>query len=621
MTEKSLLDTINGPDDVKKLRPDELPQLCGEIRQKLIGTVSQNGGHLASNLGTVELTVALHRIFSSPKDQIVWDVSHQSYTHKLLTGRAERFDTLRQLNGISGFSKPCESVHDVFSWGHSSTSISAAFGLAKAKSLQHDDGYVVAVIGDGSLTGGLAYEGMNNAGRSHDRLIVILNDNEMSISKNVGAMARHLAIIRAKPIYFRIKDRTEAFVSHIPFIGRWLRDRLFRVKSMLKNALYHSTIFEEMGFAYLGPADGHSIPDIERLLRRAKDIRRPTLIHLMTVKGKGYAYAEKNPGSFHGVGCFDVDSGEIPQGGGNSFSDVFGRTLCGLAEQDERVCAITAAMTQGTGLAEFAERFPARFFDVGIAEEHATVFAAGLAKNGMNPVFAVYSSFFQRAYDQVLHDVALQKLPVVFAVDRAGVVGEDGETHQGLFDAAFLNTVPGMTVWSPACADELAFFLSEAVRSSGPTAVRYPRGCEPALPDDFTPSFGCADFYGDGNAQAVIVTYGRLFGEACDAVAALRQQSISAAVLKLNRIRPVDASCIAAAGRFKRVFFFEEGIRSGGVGENFGGELAQAGYKGAFRLFAVNDTFVKQGTVKQLLHILGLDAQDIAESVVREWGA
>lgn len=379
MDEFSLLSEIKSPEDVKKLAPFLLEPLCREIRRKLLETVSQTGGHLASNLGTVEIAVALHRVFDSPRDQIVWDVSHQCYAHKMLTGRYDQFTTLRQFGGISGFTKPCESEHDLFSWGHSSASISAAFGLARAKTLKKEDGYVVAVIGDGSLTGGLAYEGMNNAGRSRDRLIVVLNDNEMSISKNVGAMARHLAVIRTKPYYFRIKDHVEAGVSHIPFIGSKLRDVMFKSKSFIKNALYHSTIFEDMGFAYLGPADGNNLDDVIRLLERAKDIRRPSLIHLMTVKGKGYEFAEKCPNAYHGVGSFDLKTGEQPAAAEN-FSTVFGRSLTSLAEKDERICAITAAMMDGTGLEEFAEKFKTRFFDVGIAEEHAVVFAEGLAK-------------------------------------------------------------------------------------------------------------------------------------------------------------------------------------------------------------------------------------------------
>ncbi|MDR3552698.1 MAG: 1-deoxy-D-xylulose-5-phosphate synthase N-terminal domain-containing protein, partial [Clostridia bacterium] len=367
MENEPILDKIRSPEDVKRLREAQLPQLCSEIRQKLIETVAVNGGHLASNLGVVELTVALHRVFRSPDDQIVWDVGHQCYAHKLLTGRYEQFKTIREYGGLSVFKKPCESECDPFGCGHSSTSISAATGLAKAKTLRRDDSYSIAVIGDGALTGGLAYEGMNNAGRAHDRLIVILNDNEMSISKNVGAIARHLAVIRAKPLYFKIKDGVEVVVSHIPLVGGRLRNWMFKSKSLVKNALYHSTIFEDMGFAYLGPADGHNIDDICRLLRRAKDIKRPALIHLMTIKGKGYTYAEQDPRAYHGIGNFDIETGESKKSGG--FSEIFGEYLTSLAGQDERVCAVTAAMGGGTGLAPFAERFRQRYFDVGIAEQ------------------------------------------------------------------------------------------------------------------------------------------------------------------------------------------------------------------------------------------------------------
>lgn len=614
MEKYELLSAIHSPDDVKKLPKRELPRLCAEIREKLVETVSKNGGHLASNLGVVELTVALHRVFDSPKDQIVWDVGHQCYAHKLLTGRCGSFSTLRKYGGLSGFTKPCESEHDPFGAGHSSTSISAATGLAKAKTLLGQDGTAIAVIGDGSLTGGLAYEGMNNAGRSRDRLIVILNDNTMSISKNVGAIARHLAVIRAKPAYFKIKDGVEAVVSHLPLIGGPLHNLIFRWKSLLKNALYHSTIFEEMGFAYLGPGDGHNIDEVCRLLRRAKELRRPALIHLMTVKGKGYTYAEQDPRAFHGVGNFDIETGEAASHG-HDFSEAFGKELVSLAEKDARVCAVTAAMGGGTGLASFAARFRERYFDVGIAEQHAAVFSAGLARNGMRPVFAVYSSFLQRAYDQLIHDAALQKLKVVFAVDRAGLVGEDGETHQGIFDAAFLQSIPGMTVYSPSCFEELRIALRKALyESDGPAALRYPRGKEPPMPAGFLPDGAPFTLLGEPDADLLLVTYGRLFSSAWEAARLLRERNVRASVLKLTRIRPLDPGCTALAAGFPNVLFFEEGVRVGGVGEHFGSLLLEAGYSGGFRLRAIDDRFVRQGTVAQLLCELGLDT----EGMVRE---
>lgn len=619
MEDNCLLNRIKGPADVKKLDETQLDGLCAEIRSVIVKTVAQNGGHLASNLGVVELTVALHRVFDSPHDQIVWDVSHQSYTHKLLTGRLGRFPTLRRFGGLSGFIRPEESEHDIYEAGHSSTSISAAYGLARAKALNHDPGYVVAVIGDGSLSGGLAFEGLNNAGRTHDRLIVILNDNGMSISKNVGAMARHLSVIRANPIYFRIKDGIESFVSAIPFVGGRLRNRLFNVKAAIKDAVYHSTVFEELGFAYLGPADGHNIGDICHLLQRAKEIRRPSIIHLHTIKGKGCEFAEKNPDAYHGVSGFDIRTGALPVKTGKTFSDTFGEALEVLAEKDVRICAVTAAMKDGTGLGGFASKFRQRFFDVGIAEQHAVVFSAGLARNGMIPVFAVYSSFLQRAYDQILVDAALQKLKVVFAVDRAGLVGPDGETHQGIFDAAYLNTVPGITVYSPASFRELRFFLKQAVEDDrGPAVVRYPRGGEPVLPDELN-GLGSYDFTETIGSGVLIVAYGTLSAEAWKACEALRKQGAAPSILKINRIKPIDKACYAIAMGYGMVTFFEEGVKSGGIGEHFGTGLLERGFKGEFHVCAIDDQFVPQGTVKELLACLGLDARGMAETLLREW--
>ena len=616
-----LLDKINSPRDLKTFTLTELYSLCGEIRDELIKTVSKNGGHLASNLGSVELTVALHRIFESPNDQMVWDVGHQSYTHKLLTGRRETFGTIRKYNGISGFTKPCESVHDPFGAGHSSTSISAAAGLARAKSLNGEDGHVIAIIGDGALSGGLAYEGLNNAGRSHDKLIIILNDNKMSISKNVGAMARHLSLIRIRPWYFKVKDFVERVLCRTPIFGYRIRDALVASKSVIKNALYHSTIFEDMGFIYLGPVDGHNLDQTMRLLERAKSLKRPSLIHLMTVKGKGYTFAEINPGFFHGVSRFDVDTGDmLSSQDKETFSELFGKSLCLFAGADRRICAITAAMTDGTGLTEFAAQYKDRFFDVGIAEEHAVVFAAGLARNGMIPIFSVYSTFLQRAYDQIIHDASLQNLKIVLAVDRAGLVGEDGETHQGIFDAAFLSTVPGMTVYSPSTKDELQNFLSAAIHEcEGPAAVRYPRGAPGDEPSDFHATYGSYDLYCEnGNTDILLVTYGRLFFNAASAVRILEEQLISTAVLKLNRIAPIDADCAAIARKYKSVYFFEEGIKTGGIGEHFGTLLYEAGFSGLYRIFAIENQYVPQGSVAQLLELLSLDAQGIADTVKKQ---
>ena len=431
--EYKLLSKIKSPDDVKKLNYDEISLLCQEIRDCIVSTVSKNGGHLASNLGAVELTVALHRSFSSPEDALIFDVGHQSYTHKLLTGRFDRFSSIRTENGLSGYMRPDESEHDPFITGHSSNSISAAYGIYRAKKLKGEEGTAVAVIGDGAMTGGMAYEALNNAASGRSNFIVVLNDNKMSISRNVGALARSLTKMRNKPHYHHFKFALSRFLLAIPLIGRPLNNAIFTVKEAVKELVYHENIFSALGFNYLGPVDGHDVKAMEQLFDIAKSYSRPSVIHVITTKGKGYAYAESSPKDYHGVSAFDIDKG-AKFGGKRTYSDVAGEALCKAAERDERVCAITAAMTAGTGLAEFAGRFKSRFFDVGIAEEHAVTFAAGLASAGMKPYFAVYSSFLQRGFDQIIHDVAIGGFPVRLLIDRAGIVGEDGETHQGLFD-------------------------------------------------------------------------------------------------------------------------------------------------------------------------------------------
>ncbi|HEX2938509.1 MAG TPA: 1-deoxy-D-xylulose-5-phosphate synthase [Ruminiclostridium sp.] len=616
-----LLDSINSPNDLKKLNIKELENLCEEIRQELIETVSNNGGHLASNLGVVELTVAIHYVFDSPEDQIVWDVGHQCYTHKLLTGRREEFKTIRKFGGISGFTKPRESEHDPFGAGHSSTSISAASGLAKAKTLKNENGSVIAVIGDGALSGGLAYEGLNNAGRSHDKLIIILNDNKMFISRNVGAMARHLTLIRTKPWYFRVKDNVEKVLQHTPLIGSSIRTALVRSKSFIKNALYHSTIFEDMGLLYLGPVDGHNLGQTIRVLERAKSLKKPVLVHTLTTKGKGYTFAENNPGLYHGVSKFDVETGDpIGPPHSETYSEIFGNSLCLYAKADNDICAVTAAMTDGTGLAGFASKYKDRFFDVGIAEEHAVVFAAGLARNGMKPVFAVYSTFLQRAYDQIIHDAALQNLNVVLAIDRAGITGEDGETHQGIYDVALMSNIPGIIIYSPSTKSELQNNLYTALyECSGPVAVRYPRGTPEDEPQNFHSAYKSFDYISDGNdADVILVTYGRLFSQAIQAAKELKAKDINAAILKLNRIFPIDDNCYDCIKDCKRIIFFEEGIKTGGIGEHFGIRLFENGYDGKYIINAIDNKFVKQGTVKQLLSVLGLDSDGMVKSAIRE---
>lgn len=609
------LDKISSPADVKKLNADQLDDLAGEIRNVLIDTVSKNGGHLASNLGVVELTIALHRVFDSPRDKIVWDVGHQVYTHKILTGRYKDFHTIRQEGGLSGFSCPRESEHDLFYSGHSSTSISAALGLATANSITNDKHTTVAVIGDGALTGGLAYEALNNAGRSGKRLIVILNDNEMSISKNVGSVARYLAVLRSKPGYFRFKARTEKFINHIPLIGEALAAWIFKVKTRIKNFIYKSTFFEDLGFRYMGPIDGHNISQLSEALETAKLVNAPVLLHINTVKGKGYNYAEKAPSEFHGISKFNIDTGEPLMSGAN-FSGEFGSFLCEIAAKDKRICAITAAMSLGTGLEEFKKEFPTRFFDVGIAEEHAITFSSGLARGGMVPVFAVYSSFLQRGFDQLVHDGALQGLHMILAIDRAGFVGEDGVSHQGILDTAFLNGIPNMTVYAPATYKGLKHaFIKGIYHQNGFVAVRYPRGAQRELPPETEEEFTDFEVYGDTNADTVLVTYGRIFSDLSRVCNTIRQTGKTCAVIKLNRIIPIPVEAVDVALGANRVFFFEEGIRSGGIGESFAAKLLMHGFSGKYVLTAVPDEFVIHASVNAQLKRYKLDYDGMLEVI------
>lgn len=617
MLPEHYLDSITSPKDIKELSVEDLNCLCDQIRERLIRILSRTGGHLASNLGVVELTVALHKVFDTPEDEIVWDVGHQCYTHKILTGRLEKMSSMRTRGGISGFPKRSESIHDSFNTGHSSTSISAALGMANAKRLSGEPGRVIAVIGDGALSGGLAYEGLNNAGRFSKNFIVVLNDNKMSISRNVGSMARYLAGIRTKPGYLKTKQTVENILLHTPLIGKSIRRFLLRSKSVLRNLLYKSTWFEDMGFIYYGPFDGHDMDRLLRVLTLAKKMDRPVLLHLVTTKGKGYSYAEQNPKDFHGLSGFNVETGE-QNPSGDTFSKVFGNILCDMAKEDERICAVTAAMKIGTGLTEFSRQYKERFFDVGIAEEHAVTFSAGLAAGGMLPVFAVYSTFLQRSYDQILHDAALQNLNVTLAIDRAGVVGEDGETHQGLFDVSFLSSIPNITIYSPTYYDELRQALSNAIYHPGVDAVRYPRGEELFRPDDYLPSDTGYSLYGKKDADILLATYGRLFSFACLAREALHKKGIEVSVLKLDRIKPIPEGAVADATKFRQIFFFEEGMLNGGVGERFEQLLDSEGFSGHYKLHAVDDVFVPNAEVKETLAMLGFDSEGMKNTILTE---
>ncbi|WP_295857024.1 1-deoxy-D-xylulose-5-phosphate synthase [uncultured Oscillibacter sp.] len=612
-----ILETIQSPADVKKLTRQELGQLCEELRGFLIDSVSKTGGHLASNLGVVELTVAIHRVFDTAQDRLVFDVGHQCYVHKALTGRRELFSTLRQFEGLSGFPKPYESEHDAFVAGHASNSVSVALGMARARTLKGEDRSVLALIGDGALSGGLAYEGLNNAGASGEPLIVILNDNGMSINPNVGAVSRHLSKIRSKPAYYHFKKWYRGLFGARPMDNRLYRFN-HRLKSQLKKAIWPgSTLFEDMGFTYLGPIDGHDLDRLCDVLQWAKELRRPVLVHVNTVKGRGYGPAERDPGKFHGVSPFDPQTGLLKKTEQESFSSVFGRTLAACAAEDGRVCAITAAMADGTGLAPFRKEFPERFFDVGIAEGHGAAMAAGLASQGMLPVFAVYSSFLQRSYDMLLHDIALQQLHVVLAVDRAGLVGSDGETHHGVFDALFLPTVPGMTVLCPANFAELRRMLRDALfHIDGPVAVRYPRGGEGRYREDSGPDAAVRLRSG---ADVTLLTYGILTDQALAAAELLERSGVQAGVVKLNRIAPLcyeDLAPVLSGCGFMAAI--EDCCGSGCVGQRVGGILAARGDAPKRILFMnLGGSFVPAGSVAELEHSLGLDAEGIAAAVLK----
>lgn len=614
-----ILSSVCSPEDIKSMNSEKLGELSDEIRKKLIETVSLNGGHLASNLGAVELTIALHKVFRSPDDQIVFDVGHQCYTHKLLTGRYDKFSTLRKKGGLSGFCRPSESEHDIFYSGHSGTSVSSGLGLAQAKKLSGDDNYVISVIGDGSFTGGMVYEALNNGGRSKTKHIIVLNDNKMSISENVGAFAKYLAVMRSKPAYYSFKASTEKKLNTIPGVGRAVAHRIYKLKTDIKNRMYsQSTFFEDLGYRYMGPIDGHNIDVLCDAFEAAKKVNGPVLLHVLTVKGKGYDYAEKSPSIFHGISKFDVDSGE-PVSSGTSFSNKFGECLVRHAETDASVCAITAAMGLGTGLQKFAASYPERFFDVGIAEEHAVTFASGLSKNNMKPVFAVYSTFLQRCYDQLVHDVSLQKLKVVFAIDRAGFVGDDGETHNGLLDVPFLNTIPDITVYSPCCYRSLEADINSALYiDEGPVAVRYPRGTQPDNVNKLHYDTLEYSDYGNDSSDIALVTYGRITSHAIDAVDALSKANIDVKLISLNRIKPLCVNAVDKLLKYNKIYFFEEGFKSGGVGEKLGFELLAGGFKGDYRLIAVNDKYVAQACCDELFDEYKLDSKSMIKIISEE---
>ena len=601
------MDRITAPEEIRSLRFDELDLLAKEIRSFLIEHVSQTGGHLASNLGVVELTLAIHNVFDSEKDRILFDVGHQSYVHKILTGRKDSFSTLRMTDGLAGFPKPSESLHDAFTAGHASSAVSTALGIARARTLRQEDYHVVAVVGDGAMTGGLFYEGMNDAGNSHEPLIVILNDNGMSISRNVGGISEHLSLLRLKPGYFGFKKYFRRAMLKLPG-GKKLYQLSHCIKEHLKRSLIHTTVFEEMGFLYYGPVDGHDIAKMSYLLARAKEEQRPVLLHVITKKGKGYEPAEQTPAEYHGVGSFDPTTG-LHSGVENSFSSAFGSELCRIASRNPRVCAITAGMPDGTGLSAFRKTFPERFFDVGIAEGHAVSMAAGMAKQGLIPVFAVYSTFLQRAYDMILQDIALQKLHVVLCVDRAGLVGADGETHHGVFDISYLMDVPGMTVLAPASYAELQSMLNKAIfELDGPVAIRYPRGKELELMDMQEPVSA---------PDLTLVTYGTTVHAVNDAAVLLRQSGVRAEVIRLQQLKPLCVNPILASARNSgRVLVVEEVNAHGSVAEAIALMLPENGVAANIHGLNLGDGYTPYGNSAQLLSRAGLDAEGIAKTAM-----
>ena len=611
-----LLDQIKQTGDVKKLAAQDLPALCADIRNFLIDSVSATGGHLSSNLGVVELTVALHRVLTLPRDKILFDVGHQCYTHKLLTGRRAGFSELRRKDGLSGFPSPKESICDTFVSGHGSTALSTAIGVARAKKLKGEPGKVIAIIGDGAFTGGMVYEGMNNVSMLNN-LIVILNDNKMSISKNVGEMANYLTKLRTDPKYFHAKAQMENMLEGIPVVGSGVVKALQGGKQLIRRGIYHSTMFEEMGFQYIGPVDGHDVLELTRLFANLQEQYAPVFLHVVTQKGKGLKPAEENPGEFHSVSAFDLNHLTNPEvSPSDSFSACFGNELCRLANTEKRLCAITAAMKYGTGLNFFKKDHPKRFFDVGMAEEHAVTFAAGLASQGLLPVVAIYSTFFQRAYDQMIHDVSLMRLNVLFAVDRAGLVPGDGETHQGIYDTGYFSQI-GIPTYSPANYAELRYWLGKLVREPrGPRAIRYPRGKEsPALaalectgnPYDF--------IHTDAESKIVLVSYGAESEEIIAAADLLAQQGIKVDCCKLVQVYPLPQGLCEALQRYETILFAEDSVVTGGIGQQLAFALQQSGWQGRYLLHGVDNTHLLHANVPQLRRDQALDAAALVQAI------
>ena len=612
-----MLEKINSPEDLKTLSIAEKTKLAEEIRKYILEVVSENGGHLASNLGVVELTIALHSIFNVPEDKIVWDVGHQTYVHKILTGRKEQLKTLRKLNGIAGFPKTKESETDCFNTGHSSTSISVALGMARARDIEGKNNAVIAVIGDGALTGGMAIEALNDAGYSKSKITVILNDNEMSISKNVGGLNMFLSKLRTKKLYTKSNISAKKIILKVPVVGKPFVKLVQRAKRSIKQLIIPKMFFEDIGFTYLGPVDGHNIQELESILRLSKQVDAPVLIHVLTKKGKGYEIAEKNPDKFHATSPFDIETGKSKKEKGKDYSKVFGDKLVELAKNNDKIVAITASMKDGTGLTEFQKKFPKRFFDIGIAEQHAVGLAAGMAKAGMVPVVPIYSSFYQRAYDQVIHDVAIQNLHVVMCVDRAGVVGADGETHQGVFDMAFFRLVPNLTIMAPKNFKELENMLNLAVSMDSPVVIRYPRGGEDKQPlEDVKPlEIGKAEILKSGK-DITIVAIGKMVAKAMKVADILSKENIQAEVINARFLKPLDKeTIISSLLKTKNLITIEDGTIIGGLASAVDEiivsrmDLRNVNLKN----YAYPDVYIQHGSVEELEKIYGLDIESIAE--------
>ncbi|MFO7830693.1 MAG: 1-deoxy-D-xylulose-5-phosphate synthase [Desulfuromonadaceae bacterium] len=614
------LSHIESPDDLKQLSIAELEQVAAQLRQTIIDTVSCTGGHLASSLGTVELSVALHYVLNSPADKIIWDVGHQAYAHKLLTGRRERFSTLRQLHGISGFPKRSESPHDCFDVGHSSTSISAATGMAIARDAQHKNHKIAAVIGDGSLTAGLAFEALNHAGHLDRNMIIILNDNEMSISNNVGALSSFLSRKMTSRLFVRFKRETENFLNSVPHFGKDLLQLAKRTEDSFKAFVTPGMLFEAFGIDYVGPIDGHELEEVIETLQHVKDLQGPVLVHVITKKGRGFTPAEDNPSQYHGVGVFDRETGKVRVNGGSapSFTSVFGDYLCEIARYDKRITAITAAMSSGTGLNKFAKQYPERFFDVGIAEQHAVTCAAGMAADGLRPVVAIYSTFMQRAYDNVLHDVCMQNLPVTFALDRGGLVGADGPTHHGVFDFCFMRHIPNLTMVAPRNEIELKRAMLSASGSTGPYAYRYPRGAGMNLeePESITPFNPASAELMRPGTDATIIALGPCVYTALDAASALAAENYSIGVVDARFLKPLDRETIAACAQNSgTIITLEENVLAGGFGSAVMEVLEQRDIVTAVKRIGLPDMFVEQGTQDELRQMYGLDLEGVTDTV------